>query len=57
MDNKAEKQEMLTNSKGQVQFTVEQKGSWLLNVIWAVPSPNQNEAEFETYFSSLNFGY
>ena len=48
---------MRSDSKGQVQFAVEQKGSWIVNVIWAVPSPNQDDAEFETYFSSLTFGY
>ena len=52
-----EKQEMRTNAKGEATFTIDTQGSWIVNVIWAVPNTDQSTAEFESYFSSLTFGY
>lgn len=51
------KQSIRTNNKGEAYFTVETKGSWIANVIWAVPLENNEKADFESYFSSLTFGY
>lgn len=53
----ASRQEMRTNKDGKASFNINPKGSWMINVIWAVPIANHPSAEFETYFSSLTFGY
>ncbi|WP_083601986.1 DUF4198 domain-containing protein [Thalassotalea sp. PP2-459] len=52
-----EKQTMRTNAKGEASFKIETQGSWIVNVIWSVPNTYRSTAEYETYFSSLTFGY
>ncbi|MFQ3250362.1 MAG: putative GH25 family protein [Glaciecola sp.] len=46
-----------TDGNGQATFDLVRQGTWKLNVIWAVPNPGNQQAEFETYFTSLTFGY
>ncbi len=41
---------------GRASFQVPQVGSWLVNVIWTRPIISQ-DADFQTVFSSLTFGY
>jgi uncharacterized GH25 family protein len=45
-----------TDRDGRVTFQIPRVGSWLVNVIWtkAITAP---DADFETTFSSLTFGY
>ncbi|MDO6426701.1 DUF4198 domain-containing protein [Thalassotalea sp. 1_MG-2023] len=58
LDNtSSEKQAMRTNAKGEATFKIEAQGNWIVNVIWSVPNTERGTAEFETYFSSLTFGY
>jgi uncharacterized GH25 family protein len=45
-----------TNDRGRATFTVPQSGSWLVNVVWTKPIAHR-EADFQTTFSSLTFGY
>lgn len=45
-----------TDSKGETRFRVPPVGSWLVNVIWSKPITSP-QADFETTFSSLTFGY
>lgn len=47
----------LTDDAGQATFTMPKSGAWLLNVIWTKPLLNSPEADFETIFSSLSFGF
>ena len=47
----------LTDRTGCATFMMPTQGSWLLNVIWTRPLPQSREAEFETMFSSLSFGF
>lgn len=47
---------MRSDSAGRAQFIVPQVGSWLVNVIWSKPIASP-DAEFQTTFSSLTFGY
>ena len=47
----------LTDATGHAQFQVPRTGDWLLNVIWTQPIKNNPNADFETTFSSLTFGY
>jgi uncharacterized GH25 family protein len=46
-----------TDSDGRATFVVPDRGAWLLNVVWSRPLPNAADAEFETIFSSLVFGF
>jgi len=46
-----------TNLNGETSFKLQQEGNWKLNVVWGVPIFGNADAEFETYFSSLTFGY
>lgn len=45
-----------TDREGRTSFMVPQRGSWLINVIWTKPIKNP-QADFQTTFSSLTFGY
>lgn len=42
---------------GRVRFAVPRKGAWQVNVVWSVPTNGKGEADFQTTFSSLTFGY
>lgn len=45
-----------TDAKGEARFRVPPVGSWLVNVIWSKPITNP-QADYETTFSSMTFGY
>jgi uncharacterized GH25 family protein len=47
----------LTDHDGRASFAMPNSGAWLLNVIWTRPLPRSDEADFETVFSSLSFGF
>jgi len=47
----------LTDQDGRASFTMPTSGAWLLNVIWTKALPPSDEADFETVFSSLSFGF
>lgn len=47
----------ITDRAGRATFTVPPVGSWLLNVIWSEPVKGDAQADFDTTFSSLTFGY
>ncbi|HEY6941471.1 DUF4198 domain-containing protein [Dokdonella sp.] len=46
-----------TDAAGRAVFEVPSHGSWLLNVVWTRVLPEGSDAEFDTTFSSLSFGY
>ncbi|MBI3716640.1 MAG: DUF4198 domain-containing protein [Betaproteobacteria bacterium] len=46
-----------TDQQGRVRFSMPKAGAWLLNVIWTRPLTHSEDAEFETVFSSLSFGF
>ena len=47
----------LTDAAGRAVFHMPSEGAWLLNVIWTRPLPRTSETDFETFFSSLSFGF
>lgn len=47
----------LTDADGMASFAVPQDGSYKLNVIWGVPMPENDAADYLTVFTSLTFGY
>ena len=49
--------EVVTDAEGRAAFDVPDGGAYKLNVVWGVPNTGSRQAEFETVFSSLTFGY
>ncbi|WP_413624660.1 DUF4198 domain-containing protein [Luteibacter sp. Lutesp34] len=47
----------VTNEAGRATFALPARGRWLLNVIWTRALPSDGEADYETDFSSLSFGF
>jgi hypothetical protein len=47
----------VTDEKGWALFNAPQRGDWLLNVIWTEVAPPSSDADFQTTFSSLSFGF
>ncbi|MGE7137541.1 DUF4198 domain-containing protein [Luteibacter sp. NPDC031894] len=47
----------ITDDTGRATFALPVKGRWLLNVIWTRVLPPNAEADYETDFSSLSFGF
>jgi len=46
----------LTDEQGHCTFTVPAGGKWLMNVVWKKLRSDNEETQFESYFSSLSFG-
>ena len=46
-----------TDRQGRARFSMPKTGTWLLNVIWTRPLTHAEDADFETVFSSLSFGF
>ena len=47
----------VTDAEGRATFTLPDKGSWLLNVIWTEVLGPEAETDFATIFSSLSFAF
>lgn len=47
----------VTDRAGRARFPLPRRGAWQLNVVWARPIRGDPEADFETIFSSLTFGF
>jgi uncharacterized GH25 family protein len=47
----------LTDAAGRARFDVPRKGKWLLNVVWIKQVSGVPNADYQTTFSSLTFGY
>lgn len=47
----------LTDAAGRARFAFPRAGDWQLNVIWSVPVAGNPDADFDTTFSSLTFGF
>lgn len=46
-----------SDADGRVTFDVPRRGEWQMNVVWTEPLSGNAEADFETVFSSLTFGF
>jgi len=47
----------LSDPSGKATFFVPHVGTWLVNVLWTQPLQGDPDADFDTTFSSLTFGY
>ncbi len=46
-----------TDGAGRAAFLVPRRGKWLVNTIWSTKIANRQNADYETIFSSLTFGF
>jgi uncharacterized GH25 family protein len=46
-----------SDSAGRARFAVPRTGEWLINVIWTKPVTGNPQADYDTTFSSLTFGF
>ena len=46
-----------TDDEGRATFTLVRNGHWLLTTVWTRPLPDNPEADWDTTFSSLSFGW
>ena len=53
----AGEQRSQTDARGRVSFRFPKVGQWKANVVWSTPARRRDEADYETLFSSLTFGY
>jgi uncharacterized GH25 family protein len=47
----------VTDGAGRARFSFPRKGKWLLNVVWIKQAAGIPNADYQTTFSSLSFGY
>ena len=47
----------LTDPQGRARFTMPRRGAWLLSTVWTEALAPERETDFETFFSSLSFGF
>ena len=47
----------VTDRAGRARFRIPTGGAWLLNVVWGEPMRGNPNADYDTIFSSLTFGY
>jgi len=46
-----------SDSMGLARFAMPRSGTWLVSVVWTKPLVNSPDADFETIFASLTFGF
>ncbi len=56
-DPDASTESIKTDDTGTAVFPFKDSGHWRFNTVWSVPLKGNNRADYETYFSSLTFGY
>ena len=49
--------ESLSDDAGVASFSMPTRGSWLVSVVWTRRLANASDADFETTFASLTFGF
>jgi uncharacterized GH25 family protein len=49
--------ESLTDVTGVATFTMPKRGSWLVSMVWTTRLDDAADADYETTFSSLTFGF
>ncbi len=51
------RQAQRTSAAGTASFDIPRKGAWKISVIWGEPTLGRKDADFDTIFASLTFGY
>ncbi|SFE62577.1 DUF4198 domain-containing protein [Thermoflexibacter ruber] len=56
-DGKVSKIEQKTDAKGFVSFQMEKQGEWMVSIVKMIPHPNPAQADWQSYWASLTFGF
>jgi len=56
-NGKTEKQELLTNDKGEIAFTVTPTGMWMISTVSMTRLENDPKADWQSYWGSFVWGY
>ena len=57
VNNETEKIELLSNENGEIRFHVKAIGSWMISTVKMIRLPETDEAQWQSYWGSLTFGY
>lgn len=57
VNNETEKIELVSNENGEVRFHVKAIGSWMISTVKMIRLPDGNDAQWQSYWGSLTFGY
>ena len=57
VNNETEKIELLSDENGEIRFHVKAIGSWMISTVKLIRLPQGNEAQWQSYWGSLTFGY
>lgn len=49
--------EQLTDARGRASFAMPKSGNWKISLVWSVPIEGNAQADYDTLFSSLSFGF
>lgn len=52
---KTRQQKLKTDAKGQMSFTLDQKGQWMVSLVNMIPLENNPEADYQSYWGNLTF--
>lgn len=57
LSNPAGEIELRTDARGHASFAMPKTGNWKISLVWSVPIQGNDQAEYDTLFSSLSFGF
>lgn len=57
LSNPAGEIEQRTDADGRASFAMPRQGNWKISLVWSVPIEDNAQAEYDTLFSSLSFGF
>lgn len=56
-DGKVSKIEQKTDEKGFISFQMEKQGDWMISIVKMIPHANPEQADWQSYWASLTFGF
>ena len=57
LDRPAQVQKLKSDANGRASCTIPAEGRWLVGSIWSVPIADTRQADYDTLFTSLTFGF
>lgn len=55
MTTKTRQQKLKTNKHGQVSFSLDQRGQWMISTVQMIPLINNSEGNYQSYWGNLTF--
>jgi uncharacterized GH25 family protein len=56
-NNQTTRQQYFTNRKGEISFTVFTTGKWMVSTVKMMPTENDPQANWQSYWGSCTWGY